>query len=216
MPSALLELRNLEIELDGRRTVKSSLSLNPGEAHRLGGRSGGGKTTLLRAISLLTTRKSGEIFFKDKESAGFSPWEWRRNVCYLAQKPVMLPGTVKDNLILPFKLKISNKSRFECERCEELLDELGLEKSLLDRDSAVISGGEAARVAVLRAILSNPAVILADEITAPLDDENAVNVVKFLDHWLHSGERGLIFVAHQNESWEGTVCCQSVIENFQS
>ncbi len=216
MPPTLLELRNLEIQLDGNRSVRGNLALNPGEAHRLGGRSGGGKTTLLRAVSLLSPRKSGEVFFRGKESAEFQPWEWRRQVCYLAQKPVMLPGSVRDNLALPSTLKIAGKSSFNCEKCEELLTGLGLEKSLLDRDSAVISGGEAARIAVIRAVLSNPSVILADEITAPLDDENALHVVKFLKKWLQEGERGLIFVAHQNEAWEGTVCCESDVENFQT
>lgn len=216
MPTTLLELRNLEIQLDGRRSVRGNLALNPGEAHRLGGRSGGGKTTLLRAIALLSPRKAGAVFLWGKESADFQPWEWRRQVCYLAQKPVMLPGTVRENLMLPFKLKIAGKSGFDCDKCEELLTGLGLEISLLDRDSAVISGGEAARVAVIRAILSQPAVILADEITAPLDDENAVNVVKFLKRWLQNGEHGLIFVAHQNEAWEGTVCCESDVGNFQT
>jgi len=210
----MLELRNFEIGLDGKRKLMVDFSLRAGVALRLSGKSGGGKTTLLKAAALLIPRLAGEIFLHGRESKEYLPYHWRRQVSYLAQKPAMIPGTVEDNLRLPFSLKISGKASYACENCAALLDTLGLDKDTLHRDAAVISGGEASRVAVLRSIIAEPSVILADEITAPLDAENASKVVAALKEWLSGGQRALLFVAHQDEVWEGLTAGEMMIDKF--
>lgn len=215
MNEILLQIKNLDFRLDEHRRICASFTLGKGEAHQISGRSGGGKTTLLRVIALLTPRISGEILFKGDESRQFAPCEWRRKICYLAQKPTMLPGTVEDNLKAPTKLKISGKRQFNGDRCAELLNALGLEKDSVYKDASVISGGEASRVALVRAIQSDPQVILADEITAPLDEDNANLMVKVLNDWLKGGERGLIFVAHQDSVWREMKCREMKVEEFQ-
>ncbi len=210
----MLELKNFEIDLDGRRRLKVDLKLPAGQALRLGGKSGGGKTTLLKAMALLIPRLSGEIYLQGKESQEYLPHRWRRRVSYLAQKPTMIAGTVEDNLRVPFSLKVSGKDGFVCENCGALLETLGLHQDTLHRDGAVISGGEASRVAVLRAILAEPKVILADEITAPLDEENALKVVNALKVWLERGERALLFVAHQEQVWNGLGSGEVMVDQF--
>jgi len=210
----MLELKNFEIDMDGRRRLKADLALPAGQALRLGGKSGGGKTTLLKAMALLIPRLSGDIFLLGKESKEYPPYRWRRQVSYLAQKPTMIPGTVEDNLRVPFSLKVSGKDGFLCEHCGALLETIGLDQDTLHRDAAVISGGEASRVAVLRAILAEPKVILADEITAPLDEENALKVIAALKEWLKGGDRALLFVAHQEQVWNGLAAGEVMVDRF--
>lgn len=214
MNNTLLQAKDLDFNLSEERTIRANFTLGMSEAHQISGRSGGGKTTLLRVIALLTPRISGDIYFQGKESRQFAPFEWRRKICYLAQKPTMLPGTVEDNLKAPTKLKISGKRQFDGDICAELLEILGLEKDIMNKDASVISGGEASRVALVRAIQSDPQVILADEITAPLDDDNANLMVKALSDWLKGGERGLIFVAHQDSAWRVMKYSETEIEEF--
>lgn len=214
MPDSLLELSDFELQLDKKRRLKVNLKLRPGQAHQLGGKSGGGKTTLLRGMALLTRRIDGKIFFQGKESAEFSPWEWRRKVCYLAQKPAMIPGTVRDNLTLPASLKISERDSINEESFLADLQKLGLSGDILDSDTAVISGGEASRVAIIRALNANPSVILADEITAPLDDISANMVVETLIDWSKGENRAVILVAHQDEVWKDALCCETDIYDF--
>ena len=215
MNNPFFQLQDLRFNLDGKRQLKVNLSLSQGQMLQITGRSGGGKTTLLRVIALLTARMSGEIFLNGRESRAIHPWEWRRQVCYLAQKPTMLPGTVEDNLALPMKLKIAGKNQYQCDKCAQMLEKLGLEGDILKKDASVISGGEASRVALVRALQSQPKVILADEITAPLDEENARLVVIMLTEWVKGQNRGLIFIAHQAEIWNDVRCCTTEIGDFQ-
>lgn len=212
---SLIELKQFRITLDSARRLNVNLKLNAGEALRISGKSGGGKTTLMRAIALLNPRSGGEIFFRGKESKDYLPWVWRRNICYLAQKPVMLPGTVEENLKITSRLKISDKIFDRCDKCPGLMEKLGLDSDILSRDASVISGGEAARVALSRALLTEPSILIADEITAPLDEANAARAISVIAEWLKSGDRALIYSAHQERNWTGIAYRDVNIEDFR-
>ncbi len=199
--SPLFEAKALKVTLDGSHELEVNLALKSGEAVQLTGPSGSGKTSLLKALARLNLRISGEIILAGRESADYPPQEWRAAVCFLPQKPVMLPGTVEANLKTASSLKIGGKKPFSRHQAEELLEHLGFSRSIIEVEASRLSGGEAARVALARALMGNPRVILADEITSQQDEGNAIKMAQTLDRWRRQGNRGLIIVAHQTGVW---------------
>ena len=148
--------------------------LAAGAVYDLVGPSGAGKSTLLRACALMMERASGELYLDGAPSSSFTPSEWRRRVCLVPQRASLVAGTVRDNLRLPWTLKVNAGERPPAdEALARLLALAELADVELGRDVSQLSGGQAARVALLRAFATRPAVMLLDEVDAALDDESA-------------------------------------------
>ena len=201
MQNALLEVKNLTININEHRTVNIDFSLERGESVRISGKSGIGKTTVLRSLARLNPVSGGDILFDGIGFRQIPSSEWRRKIIYVSQFPVMFPGSVLFNLQLPFSLRKSYKSQFNIEKAEELVVRTGLDREFIHQDAAIISGGEAARIALVRALLCDPDILMTDELTAPLDDESAEQTVTLVKDWIRVGNRGLIVVAHRAELW---------------
>lgn len=151
-----------------------SFKLEAGNIYDLTGTSGSGKSTLLRVCALMLERTAGELFLQGRESTGFAPADWRKNVCLVPQIPALVPGTVRDNLVLPWKFKAhSDESLPSEENLQHLLECAELPDIELDRDASQLSGGQTARIALLRVFATKPQVMLLDEVDAALDDESA-------------------------------------------
>jgi putative ABC transport system ATP-binding protein len=141
------------------------------------GPSGSGKTTLLLALARLLPGVSGQLHLDDVAAADVEPRSWRIRVAYLPQRATLVPGTVADNLSLPWGLKVrAGVAAPTASSLRDALDSVSLGDVALDRDAARLSVGQAARVALLRTILTRPAVLLLDEPDASLDDESAAGV----------------------------------------
>ncbi|WP_172623388.1 ABC transporter ATP-binding protein [Arabiibacter massiliensis] len=154
-----------------------SFALEAGAIYDLVGPSGAGKSTLLRACALMMARDAGEFYLDALPSAGFKPVEWRRRVCLVPQQASLVAGTVRDNLVLPWKLKVNADTRPPAdEELARLLEAAELGDVELSRDASQLSGGQAARVALLRAFATRPRVLLLDEVDAALDDASALAV----------------------------------------
>ncbi len=154
------------------RALSADFYLESG-AYALIGPSGSGKTTLLHAISGLVTPTSGAILVDGKDVAQMTAAEAKafraKEIGYIFQKPLLLPYlTVEENIKL--SLTMSGKP-YDREEMKSLLASVGL-SGYEKRNPAKLSGGEAQRVAFLRAIIRKPRVLLADEPTAALDKEN--------------------------------------------
>lgn len=144
-----------------------------GEVVDIVGPSGSGKSTLLRALAMLLPSASGEIVLGGESASTMHPQEWRRLVTLLPQKPVVLPVSVRDNLALPWRLKVrAHQHRPTDEAMREVLGMLGLREVGLDRDAVRLSVGQQARLAFGRVWLTAPQVLLLDEADAALDDFN--------------------------------------------
>ena len=137
------------------------LTINKGEVVAIVGPSGAGKTTLLQIIGTETRRLS------DKELAAFR----NRNIGFVFQFHQLLPEfTALENVMIP-ALIAKEKSAVAEKRAKEMLDFLKLSDRMAHKP-AELSGGEKQRVAVARALINNPAVILADEPSGSLDTKN--------------------------------------------
>lgn len=198
----LLRFENLRVTLGaGEAGETISGSLPQGKILAVRGPSGAGKTTLLRVLGRLEDRFAGRIYWKGRPLEKVPAAEWRRNIQYIHQDPVTFPGTVRTNLLQAWELSaFRNHLRPETEKLVREMADLGLDADLLDRDSQILSGGEKARLVLLRHLLSGPDILLLDEPTASLDPENRDLVLKKLMSWLNEDSgRGLCLVSHADD-----------------
>ncbi len=164
-------------------------SVAQGELVDMRGPSGSGKTTLLLALArLLPGATAGSLELDGRPSSDWRPEEWRAAVALLPQKPALVPGSVRDDLRLPWTLKIRVQGAPPADPAlREALDSVGLDDVELERDVARLSAGQAARVALLRLVLAAPRVLLLDEPDAALDDESAELVGKVVRGFVARG-----------------------------
>lgn len=201
--TTLLRVHGLATTIAEGRRVELSFVLERGQVLQLGGPSGCGKTTALRMLSRLTAASQGEMSLEGVASTQIPAPAWRRRLAYLAQQPVMLEGSVRQNLLAAFDTSNApGPAPAVSGRPRQLLEDLGLDADeQLDQDARVLSGGEAARVALARTLLMEPAVLLADEPTATLDPDNAAALVRVITGWLGQGG-ALVLVAHDVGPWD--------------
>lgn len=174
-----------------------SFFLEEGSIYDLVGPSGSGKSTLLRACARMLAHEEGSFFLKGTSSDDISPTLWRRHVCLVPQKAALIPGTVKDNLILPWTFKIhAHDTPPSDTSLLSLLDSAELNDIELTRDVSQLSGGQTARVALLRAFATQPSVLLLDEVDASLDDDSAHSISR-LTHALVGEEVTCLRVRHR-------------------
>ncbi len=157
----------------------------------LAGPSGAGKSTLLRLLNRLDDPLVGEIRWRDRPLTEWEPTELRRQVAMVFQRAPVFPGTVLDNLAVALPAITED-------RALHVLDHVGLERELLDHEADTLSGGEAQRMCVARALLTDPAVLLADEPTAALD-RAARATVEDLGRSLADSGVAVIWVSHDTD-----------------
>ncbi len=151
-----------------------SFALLPGDICDVIGRSGSGKSTLLRLCAQMMEKKTGELFVDGMSAASLKPTEWRRLVSLVPQKPSLVPGTIQDNLLLPWSMRVrAGEVPPSATALRELLEQAGLGDEELSRNIAQLSGGQLARVALIRSFATKPRVLLLDEADAALDDASA-------------------------------------------
>lgn len=157
----------------------------------LAGPSGSGKTSLLRLLDRLSDPTAGSITWNGRGLVEWDPCELRRQVGMVFQRPPVFPGTVIHNLRVaqPDLTDVAGAA---------VLDRVGLDADLLERLADDLSGGEAQRMCLARALLTEPAVLLADEPTASLDLA-ARRTIEALARKLADDGMPLVWVSHDVE-----------------
>jgi putative ABC transport system ATP-binding protein len=161
-----------------------NLTVKEGDFISIRGKSGVGKTTLLKIIGLLETPDNGEVKLLGKKVNGLSDDEKSElrlhNIGFVFQFFNLIPSlTVLENIELPLALAGIDKHKRR-QRAHELLEYFGL-TSLEGRFPETLSGGERQRIAIIRALVNNPKIILADEPTSSIDDENSQLLMDLLN-----------------------------------
>lgn len=157
----------------------------------LAGPSGAGKSTLLRLLNRLDDPVAGEVRWRGRALTEWSPTDLRRQVAMVFQRAPIFPGTVLDNL----RVAVADVA---VDRAGHVLEHVGLNAELLDQAADSLSGGEAQRMCVARALLTDPAVLLADEPTAALD-RAARTTVEDLGRMLADTGVAVIWVSHDTD-----------------
>ncbi len=175
-----------------------SLTLMPGTVTVLGGRSGAGKTTLLHMLSGLLTPSEGKVFLGETDLYSLSDRDLSRlrnqKISVVPQgRSVIDTLTVMENILLPGVLY---KGEDRTKQAEEWMDRLDISR-LAEAKTAELSGGELRRLAIVRTMTADPDVILADEPTGDLDDENTAIV---LDAFHSAAKQGkaVFIVSHDS------------------
>lgn len=150
-----------------------TLGLRAGAITTLVGPSGAGKSSLLHLLNRLEEADEGTILYQGRDLRQWDVIALRRAVGLVLQAPVMLPGTVEENVAAGPRLRGQALPR---ERAAELLRLVSLDPSMLGREAAGLSGGEQQRVSLARALANEPEVLLLDEVTASLDPGSAREV----------------------------------------
>ncbi len=172
-----------------------------GKLYVIMGHSGSGKSTLIHCIGLLDKIDSGNIYIEDKNINDFS--EKQTNIArntkigFVFQK-YYLNNNMRayENVMLPMLINPKNNNLDIKKKAKKILEQLGLEKRL-NHYPKELSGGEQQRVAIARSLANNPNIILADEPTGNLDEENELYILENLREFANNG-KCVIVVTHNS------------------
>lgn len=181
----------------GQRILQDvSLQISQGELCGIAGPSGSGKTSLLRLINLLQSPTEGRIMYKNRDSMQLNPLQLRREIGYVLQKPYLFEGTVRDNLEYPYLVW---NQRPDAPEISAYLDKVSLPASILEKCGREMSGGEQQRVAFIRSLLAKPEVLLLDEISAALDEDNTLLVEQLIREEQAARKITVLLISHNME-----------------
>lgn len=177
-----------------------SFAVNEGEFVAIMGASGSGKSTLMHIIGLLDRPTTGQYFFDGEDTNDFNDEKLallrNQKIGFVFQAYNLLPRTsVLDNVLLPTIYTPHLDKKIAEQRAHELLKRVGLVHRLNHRPSQ-LSGGEQQRAAIVRALINNPRLILADEPTGNLDSESGQGVMEVLQD-LHKEGHTIVMVTHE-------------------
>jgi tungstate transport system ATP-binding protein len=169
-----------------------SFDVHQGEFLAILGPTGAGKSTLLRLLHFIDAPEAGRLTFEGRPIPSPAPLEIRRSIGMIFQRPVMLSGSVRDNVAFGLKMRGVRDAR----RVDDLLSRFNL-MHLSRREARMVSGGEMQRLALARALASRPRVLLLDEPAANLDPGH-VGVVEGIIREAHREDGTTIVMATHN------------------
>ena len=200
--SNIIELNNISKTFDNKKKITVLKNLNfkfkKGKIYSLSGPSGSGKSTLLNLLSLIDRPSSGNIKI-DNRNINYNEIEINdkirsNNIGIVYQEKNLLPDfTAIENVCLA-SLAANNNHKVAVEESLKIIQKVGL-KDRTNHYPSELSGGELQRIAISRAIVNKPRIILADEPTGSLDHENADQIFNLLFK-LKNKERVIIFATH--------------------
>jgi putative ABC transport system ATP-binding protein len=191
--SIILEAQHLTRVVDGRTLVNDvSAQVLRGEILAVVGPSGSGKSSFLRLINRLDEPTSGTVLLESVDYRQIPPRELRRQVGMVTQRAFLFSGTVAANVRFGPEQRGENLSD---EAVDTLLSKVGL-PSYRDRDIANLSGGEAQRVSLARALANKPVVLLLDEPTSALDEGAKLGIESLIREIIAAGHLTCVMVTH--------------------
>ena len=198
----LIALKNIAKQYGEKRKITAlyqfDLSVQKGDMVAIMGRSGSGKSTVLNLLAGIDALEIGEYWFQGKDMTKLSQNQMtvfrRDHIGFVLQHFALIPNyTIFDNIAFPLRLR-KESGRVIREKVREIAEELGIE-TLLQKYPNELSGGEAQRAAIARAVIHQPELILADEPTGALDEENGCKIMKIFQK-LHEKGNTIILVTH--------------------
>ena len=198
----MIRIENVSKSFDNLQILKGvSLNIEKGEIFGIVGRSGVGKSTLLRCVNGLEQYNSGSIKVDGAEVGSLSPEElrlFRKNVGMVFQNfSLVTRASVYENIAFAMKIWNCDKNRID-RRVKELLEVVGIPEKINAR-ARDLSGGQKQRVALARALAMNPSVLLCDEATSALDPKSTIDILSLLDEINKNFNITIVMVTHEME-----------------
>ena len=198
MDKLIFKVRNLKKVYNGKIVLDvDNLNFQEGKIYAIVGPNGSGKTTLLNILNLLEKPDEGQIFFYDQEITNKSnsdTLEIRRRMTLVNQDPFLFHSTVYDNIAYGLKIR-SIPSKVQKSRIRSALNIVGL-SGFKDRKANQLSGGEAQRVVIARALVIEPEVLFLDEPTASIDQKHIDVVERIIKKIKKEIKTTVIFATH--------------------
>jgi tungstate transport system ATP-binding protein len=196
MPEYIIKVQCLQKEYSGKRVLDiENLQIEKGQITAVIGPSGAGKSTLLHLLNGIEAPSSGAIWFDNNELDNKTlSLDLRRRMVMVFQRPIVFNTTVYENLAYGLKLRGMKKEEIR-KRVEEMLEITGL-KGKSQQKAVTLSGGEAQRVAIGRAIIIRPEVLLLDEPTANLDPANISMIEQLIKYARDNYELTVMIITH--------------------
>jgi putative ABC transport system ATP-binding protein len=163
----------------------------------LTGPSGAGKSTLLRLFCRLEEPQEGLVLLNGESVSALPPAILRRRMSYLQQTPTVVPGSVRENLLLPFSFKAAaGEARPDDAALSALLGRLAAGDIPLSQEAATLSVGQRQRLCLARALLTKPEVLLLDEPVSALDADSARAVLDAAEGFCLDDGGTVVLVSH--------------------
>lgn len=175
---------------------ETTLKVRAGEVLAVVGPSGSGKSSLLRLFNRLLEPDRGEILLAGEDIKNISPPALRARIPLVSQKPFLFPGTVRDNLQAPAKLRRNVLPDLDDPEQLELLELCHVDSSWLDRDARKLSVGQQQRVCLARAMVGPCQALLLDEPTSALDRPTADQLALTFRQLAQEKGLAIVFVTH--------------------
>ena len=192
--SLLLNVQDVAFSVGDRQLLKPvSLQLYQGDCVLLTGPSGSGKSTFLKILASLITPTSGQLFFRNSEITTLKAEAYRQQVSYCFQTPQLFGQTVYDNLALPWQIRRQKPQR---DKLVAALESVNLSPDMLNKPVEQLSGGEKQRVGLLRNLQFMPEVLLLDEVTSALDEENRLSVLSLINRISAEEKVAVVRISH--------------------
>ena len=190
---SILSTQHLSRAVNGKVLVDDiSVEITPGDVLAVVGPSGSGKSSFLRLLNRLDEPTSGTVLVEGTDYRAIAPCELRRKVGMVTQRAYLFPGTVAENLRFG---PLQRGQNLADPIVAELLARVGL-PGYEARDVANLSGGEAQRVSLARALANSPLVLLLDEPTSALDEESKRGIETLLQDIMRTGGLTCVVVTH--------------------
>jgi len=202
----IIKVKNLSKNfLDGKKTLNVlndiSFDVKEGEIVTIKGPSGSGKSTLLSILGTLDHADSGEIFINNQSLSEAIDLNRLRNlnIGFVFQFHNLIPElSLEENVCMP---KMISKEKIDKHKIKELFKIFELEDRMKSFPND-LSGGEKQRVAVMRAIVNNPSIVIADEPTGNLDKENAIKMIALFKKLNTKNNLTFIIATHDEEIFD--------------
>ncbi|KPA04771.1 iron efflux ABC transporter ATP-binding subunit FetA [Pantoea agglomerans] len=192
--SPLLDVQDVAFSVGDRQLLKPvSLQLYQGDCVLLTGPSGSGKSTFLKILASLITPTSGQLFFRNSDITTLRAEAYRQQVSYCFQTPQLFGQTVYDNLALPWQIRRQKPQR---DKLVAALESVNLSGDVLNKPVEQLSGGEKQRVGLLRNLQFMPEVLLLDEVTSALDEENRLSVLSLINRISAEEKVAVVRISH--------------------
>ncbi|KEY40418.1 iron efflux ABC transporter ATP-binding subunit FetA [Pantoea agglomerans] len=192
--SLLLDVQDVAFSVGDRQLLKPvSLQLYQGDCVLLTGPSGSGKSTFLKILASLITPTSGQLFFRNSNITTLRAEVYRQQVSYCFQTPQLFGQTVYDNLALPWQIRRQKPQR---DKLVAALESVNLSGDVLNKPVEQLSGGEKQRVGLLRNLQFMPEVLLLDEVTSALDEENRLSVLSLINRIAAEEKVAVVRISH--------------------
>ena len=203
--TTIIKVDNLSIANERQAIINQlSFEIQQGEFVSITGQSGSGKSTVLKFLAQLndpTLKVSGSYHLLGKDVNDYSPIELRQIVSYFYQTPSLFGDTVRDNLAFPYEIR---HEEFDEQRAIEMLNNVDLSHSFLDKNIKSLSGGERQRVALIRNLMYPSKVLLLDEISSALDFNTRQIIWSWLEKYHQEHDATILMVSHLDEEHEMT------------